>query len=496
MQSSPETLYALGGARLAAGDFAAAVSAYRAAAEQCAPDAALLNNLSIALLGIGRADDALSVLEQALSLQPDYVRALVNLGKTLGVLGRPNEAHEPLQRALTLSPDYVPALVNLGDMQGAAGHYPAAVQTLQRAIAVAPQSAEAHRSLGLALTRVGQTYDAVTTLERAISLQPASADSRTALAHVLLLEGRWHEAWPHHEYRIYRPRHALPVSLPADARWRHDELGDGTLWLIGEQGLGDQIQFARYARVLQEQGVHCVLSCDPKLVSLLRQAGLADNTVPHGAPFDAANSRWLPLLSAPGWHGTVPGNVPLRDGYLRAAPDRVAAWQSRLGSPERLRVAFGWQGNPAMETGWFAGRSPPLRTLAPLWAVRDVQFLSLQKGPAADDLRALGWHDRLLDPGAFDEGADAFLDSAAILRCVDLLVTSDSALAHLAGALGVECWLCLPAHPDWRWLRDTEQSPWYRSLRLFRQTRPGDWDPLFHRVADELRVRTEATVRS
>jgi hypothetical protein len=349
---------------------------------------------------------------------------------------------------------------------------------------LAPQHVEALAALGIVRLQRGRPTAALETLRAAVALAPANPETHMALAHELYAGGAWAASWAHFEHRLQRARYRETFRTPPDgARW------DGTsvpqeLWLLAEQGLGDQLQFARYARLFAERGTRCVLACDPRLVRLFGNAGLGVRLVGLDLPLPPA-ACWLPLMSAPHHFRTQSDTVPYAAGYLAAEPARLAEWRSRL-PRAGLRVALAWQGNPAMETGRFAGRSPPLVALSPLFEVPGVEFISLQKGHGSEQRQTLANATLLRHFDDLDLGADAFLDTAAILKRVDMLVTSDTAMAHLGGALGVPTWLCLMHEPDWRWMRHGATTPWYDSLRLFRQPRPGDWATVFRNVAGAL----------
>jgi hypothetical protein len=191
-------------------------------------------------------------------------------------------------------------------------------------------------------------------------------------------------------------------------------------------------------------------------------------------------------MSLPAWHQTGPDTVPAAAGYLAADLPRIAHWRARLPPAGSLRVALAWAGNPRMETGRHAGRSPPLAALAPLMKVSGASFISLQKGPGEEQLDQVPFAARIAHLPELDDGPDAFLDTAAVLKCVDVLVTSDTAIAHLAGGLGVTTWLCLMHEPDWRWMHRGSDTPWYASMRLFRQPSRADWAGVYQPVAAEL----------
>ena len=488
--------------KLAAGDAPGAVRAYEQCLERAPASPGLLNNFGAALLRAGRIAEATVRLEAALALEPDYPRARVNLAKALREAGLAAEAIAHLRRVLAANPLYAPALINLGDALAAAGDLAAAQHALETAVRIEPTNVDARMTLGMVRLQRGDADAAVEELKAGVALAPDHADAHANLGHALFSSGDWAAAWPHFEHRFRRNAHWKKPAPPAAlSRWDGVISPDLELWLIGEQGLGDQLQFIRYSKLMREAGVRCVAACDSPLVELISRAGLASRVVPLAdleasaaatlgltqtvtAPHAPPEARWIPLLSLPAWHRTQPDTVPFADGYLAADSASVARWEARIPSAS-LRVAVAWAGNPRMETGSYRGRSPPLSALAPLLEVPDVQIISLQKGATSRQLaQALGGEVLCFED--LDAGPAAFLDSSAILKCVDLLVTSDTAIAHLAGALGVRTWLCLMREPDWRWMREGAATPWYSSMRLFRQDAGRNWHSVFRGVAEEL----------
>ncbi len=476
--------------KLSSGDAGGAVRAYQALLTRGGrPHAALYNNLGAALLRAGRLDEAIEVLRSALELEPAYLRARVNLGRALCEAGRIDESLELLQAAVAERADYVPALVNLGAAHAAAAAWSPALAALEAALRLEPRHIEARSTLGLVKLWSGQVASAVAILRETTALAPEHADAHANLAHALFASGEWAQAWPHFEYRFRRTAHRAPPRHPPHAqRWDGTIRAEQELWLIGEQGLGDQLHFARYAAVLAGAGQRCVIACEPCLVQLLAQSGLCADVVAFDTPPRPQTVRWEPLQSVPNWHKTTPASVPGADGYLQADPARVLRWKERL-PVAGLRVALAWAGNQRMETGAYAGRSPPLAQLEPLLAVPGVEFISLQKGAGEAQLDAVPFAAAMHRFADLDAGEHALLDTAAILKCVDLLVTSDTVIAHLGGALGVPTWLCLMREPDWRWMREGTTTPWYRSMRLYRQPKRGDWRSVYAQVADELRLK-------
>lgn len=484
MRNASEEIAAL---KIAAGDFVGAIDAYFKCLSLGIRSAALYNNLGVALIKAGRFDEAIPVLEAALGLQPGYARALVNLGKALSESGRPWEGLTRLREVLMHQPEYVPALLNAGEALTALGDLEEAQALLERAVRLGPDHVEACMTLGIARLQAGKVGLALEVLQRAVTLAPQHPEAHSNLAHALFSSGDWPAAWPHFEYRLrQRAPRAAPRPPAQVLRWDCTLPAPRELWLVGEQGLGDQLQFVRYARTLRAAGFRCVVCCDPRLVRLL------DLSLPgvRVVPFDTASdepqaARWIPLMSLPHWHETRPETVPGAAGYLTVDAARAEHWRVRL--PARgPRVALAWAGNPRMETGRYAGRSPGLAALAPLAAVRQANFISLQKGAGAEQLDTVPFGASIMRLFDLDPGPDAFLDTAAVLKCVDLLITCDTAIAHLAGALGVPTWLCVMHQPDWRWMPHGAGTPWYTSLRLFRQSAPGDWASVYAAITAAL----------
>jgi tetratricopeptide (TPR) repeat protein len=487
--ASTARLSELAGLRLAAGDPEGAIAAYQQSIF-AAPSPGLYNNLGTALVRAGRYPEAIAALETALSLQPGYLRALVNLGKALREVGRIGDAVSRLREALAQSPDYVPALINMGDALAAAHDLDAAQQTLELAVRLAPTRVEAQMALGIVYLQAGRMTESLAALYMAVRLAPDHAEAHANLAHALFVTGDWPAAWPHFAHRFQRLARRVTLHAPQDrVRWDGTLSPDLELWLLGEQGLGDQLQFSRYAKLLAGRGVRCVIACDPRIVGLLSLADLGARIVPLETSTDHPSARWFPLMSLPEWHRTRPDTVPFAQGYLAADPRCIDRWRIRLPRTQELVVALAWAGNPLMETGRYGGRSPPLAALAPLLQVPGVRFISLQKGPGEEQLDRAPFASEIMRLPELDAGPDAFLDTAAVLKCTDLLVTSDTAIAHLAGGLGVPTWLCLMHEPDWRWMRRGTSTPWYDSMRLFRQPAPGDWAGVYGEVAAALALR-------
>ncbi len=436
-------------------------------------------NLGIAHRALGRMEDAASCWRRAIELRPEFVPAHNNLGSALLELGQVDAAIAAHRRALALDPRSIAALVNLGNALRQAGRPDEAAEAYRGALAVKPDEAMAHGNLGLALQDLGKLAESEAAYRRAIALRPDYADAHRNLGMLLLLLGRFPEGWAAYRWRWHtrwHPRRQFP--FPA---WDGGAVAGKRLLLHAEQGLGDTIMFCRLAAVLSARGAAITLEVQPALVRLLVGLAGVERILPTGAALPQLDLE-APLLDLPGLLGLDAGNVPAAIPYLRAEPERVARWRALLDGRPGLKVGIVWQGNPNSIAD--LGRSLPLGTFAPLAALPGVRLIALQKGAGREQLAALP---AVGDLGPdFDAGPDAFLDTAAVMQGLDLVVTADTAVAHLAGALGRPCWIVLKSVPDWRWMLHRSDTPWYPSVRLFRQARRGDWDEVFRRVADAL----------
>ena len=274
------------------------------------------------------------------------------------------------------------------------------------------------------------------------------------------------------------------MPYPAwDGRLQRDRL----LLLRAEQGLGDSIQFGRFASTLGAAGQPVIVQADPRIVALLKTLPKVVDVISTAQSLQSTRHPidWAPLLSVPGMLGVTPSTIPWTGPYLSADPTRVARWRTWL-PQDGLQIGIGWQGNPAGEVD--RGRSFPLALFAAVAAIPSVSLVALQKGSGLEQIHTVPFGKTIHLPGSeFDTGNNAFLDTAALMASLDLVVTSDTAIAHLAGALGRPTFLALQRWPDWRWLLDRDDTPWYPSVRLFRQSEPGDWAGVFERIAAAIR---------
>jgi len=442
------------------------------------------NNLGKVLNDLGRPAEAETSLRKALRLRPNYLDAHNNLGIAQRDLGRLAEAEASLREALRLQPNFAEAHNNLGKVLDDLGRPAEAEASFREALRLRPNYPEAHNNLGVALRDLGRPAEAEMSYREALRLRPNYPEAHNNLGLTLLLAGRFEEGWKECEWwRKVKPysSSARDFSVPL---WNREAIGDRTILLHAEQGFGDTLQFCRYVP-LMVCGGGVFLEVQAPLVRLLsrlpgvRQIVAMGDRLPH---FDLH----CPLMSLPLVFGTTLETIPVATPYLSADPALAANWQGRLVGLDGLRIGLVWAGG---QKNFPAGaavdrrRSIALKALAPLGEVSGVSFVSLQKaGPAAqaaDPPQGMTLHDFTTDLHDFE-------DTAALVVNLDLVISVDTAVAHLAGALGKPVWLLNRFDTDWRWLLNRDDSPWYPTLRQFRQPSPGDWNSVICAARDAL----------
>jgi len=438
-------------------------------------DAHALNQRGIALRRLGRPADAVRSFDRALLAQPDFPAALSNRGAALHDLERFEEAMANYDAALKLDPRNAGTWNNRGLALLKLARLAEALDSFNAGLALQPRHAELLTNRGVALREMDRQDEALASLDQAIVADPAYANAHWNKGVTKLLQGDFAHGLPLHEWR-------KRLNPPVEARNYPQPLWTGTenirgktLFLYVEQGLGDTIQFYRFVAPLLARGAQVILSVQDGLLRLLEKASptvelVGSKTVP------AAFDYHIPLMSLPLALGTTIDTIPAHGPYMNAEPERVAHWAARIGKPG-FKIGISWQG---ARTG-VTSRAMPLASFETLSRLAGVRLVSLQKGFGAEQLTALPWVESWGEED-FDHGPDAFLDSAAVMANLDLVITLDSALAHLAGALGRPVWVALKRVPDWRWFLGRSDSPWYPSMTLFRQETDGDWASVFAQI--------------
>jgi len=439
------------------------------------------------LVALGRHHEALAPLQRAVALLPTDAKAHIQLGVALLGLDRNEEAAASFDHALEITPDLPEVLNNRGVALVALGRSNEALDSFRRALSLNSRWPDTHINIGVVQKALGRYDLAGLHFDQALALKPGDATAEFEKALLHLTRGDFKRGWTHYEARFRAPATSNPTIQFDGVRWDGTQsLASKTLLVHAEQGLGDTIQFCRYLPLIAARGAAVVFEVMPSLVTLMRTLPGAVRVVARGNSLPAADFHSA-LLSLPLAFGTELATIPAEVPYLSADTRRVASWAPALATLGGLKVGIAWQGNPEVERLiWARGRSIPLAALAPLAQLPGISLVSLQKGTGAEQLRQVPFRDRILDLGReFDQGPDAFLDAAAVIATLDLVISSDTSIVHLAGALGRPVWTLLHASADWRWLLGRDDSPWYPSMRLFRK-RGGGWDEIVSAVAAAL----------
>ena len=487
LRQVPHFLCCLGRLLQAMGDVVLAEAYFRNALGQAPADPTAYECLAALYQAQAQEEKAAVVLRELLVLNPEHAAAYNDLGGILFRQGRTDEALTAYRQACQLHPDCAAFHYNLANTLRTQGQFDLAEGGYLQALALAPQSEQTDILFNMAkmLEEAGRPVEAEQAYRRVMALAPSFFEAKWNLALLLLRQGKYEEGWHYYDCRhhtdwtegqVFRPAWAFP-------EWQGQPLAGKTLLLQAEQGWGDMIQFIRYAKVLKEMGLSRLSYCgDSRLHDLFRTNPYLDVLYGPGEVVPP-HDYWTLPMSLPRWCRTTLDNIPVTLPYLTSLPERRALWQTRLLGPDKrsaLRVGLVWRGNPGHEND--AHRSlPGLTTLAPLWSVPDVTFVSLQVGEGEWEALAAISAQPLM---ALGQGFQDFADTAAVVDQLDLLISVDTATAHVAAALGRPCWLLLAKDKfDWRWLYDRDDSPWYPGvMRLFRQAVAGDWTEPVARV--------------
>jgi hypothetical protein len=429
----------------------------------------------------GRNDVALDLIRRSIALSPDVPAGHNNLGNVLKEIGQLDEAIAAFRKSISLKGDSAEVHNNLGDALRDNGQLDEAIAACRQAIAIRPDYAEAYSNLGNALADKRQLDDAIAAYRQGLARNHTLSEVRKNLSLALLRRGDFQKGWDEYEWRWKCRDFRSSARNFAQPQWDGGPLEDRIILLHAEQGFGDAIQFIRYLPLVIQRGGKAVVECQAGLDRLFRAMAGEHQIVIRGQPLPAFDVH-CPLLSLPRVFQTTLENMPQAVPYLRADPEDAAKWQHRLAEHLPLsRVGLAWAGNSADRDD--RKRSMNLARLMPLAQIPGVRFFSLQKGDAANQIKSAPAGMDLID---WAQELGDFSDTAALIANLDLIISVDTAVAHLAGALAKPVWTLLPFSSDWRWLTDREDTPWYPSMRLFRQPAWGDWDSTVTQVADAL----------
>ena len=476
-------------------------------------------NLANTLAESGMINASVGFYQKALELAPARDDICVDLGNVLRRCDNDDAAIDCFRRALEINPESVGALNNLSNALRDRGESHQAEELIRKAITIQPRNPILHNGLGLVLEQLGQVSQAIECYRQALTLKsdysnahynlagleqelgnldvaekgyssamkygPEKLEPRFRLACLKLLQGDFPAGWPGYELR-WKMKEARNKERTFDQpTWNGCPLNGKTILVYAEQGLGDSLQFVRYLKVLQQQGAKVLFQCQPRLTALLSRCEGIDQIVPtHQTELPEFDVQ-IALLSLPSVLNTTIENIPVATAYLQAHPSKIEQWKERLSHIRGKRIGIAWQGKPKYFRDKF--RSIPLAHFKPLAELPNIQLISLQKGPGADQLQPYSKSESFLNLAPeMDLGENGFEDTAAAIKNLDLVITSDTSIAHLAGGLGATTWVALNYVPEWRWLLGREDSPWYPSMRLFRQPTFGDWGSVFSKMKEML----------
>ena len=438
------------------------------------------NNMGNALKDQGKLEEAIEAYEKALALKPDYAEAYYNMGTILQEQGKLEEAREAYEKALAIKPNYAEAHNNIGTTLQEQGKLEQAREAYEKALALKPDYAEAYYNMGATLHDQGKLNEAIEIYNKALSLKPDYAEAYYNSSLVYNLKGEIQKGLELNEYRFYLQK-VITRAPREKLSWNGFESIEGKKFFVyEEQGLGDIIQFCRYLPILVKQGATVTFMVRKKLHALLSTLGneiILVDTLPDESHIDFE----APLMSLPHLLNTSLETIPSLESYLSADYLRVVSWGKLLGA-KKFKIGICWQGSKSKID---IGRSFSLSLFEGISKLPNVELVSLHKGEGEKQIQDIQF-DLTTCGSDFDVGQDAFLDTAAVIVNCDLIITSDTAVAHLAGSLGCETWLILKYVPDWRWMLNRPDSPWYPTMTLYRQKTPGNWEDVFTSVEQKL----------
>ena len=485
----PEAHNNLGLALKEQGDLTAAIASYRRALKLKPDDPNTHNNLGHALQENGDLTAAIASYNTALKLNPNDTDAHNNLGHALQENGDLTAAIASYNTALNINPNHTEALNNLGNALKEQGDINSAITSYNKALKLNPNYTEAHYNLGISLHDQGDLNGAITSYNAALKLNPNYTEAHWNLSLTMLLGGDYKNGWEKYEWRTKRKSdRTRPHASPKCNKWggEFSFKKNNKLILIAEQGLGDTLQFMRYAQVLKQYGADISVCAQTKLHSLIQTSGIDPSPLSPQEANQISEGHWIPLLSIPRHLGVSPDNPIVTEPYIKTKESLITKWENILRTKEGPIIGINWQGNPKTERLTLRGRSLALQKFAPITTCDHLSLLSLQKGFGSEQLDACSFRDRFVScQDQINEIWD-FLETAAIIANCDLIITSDTSVAHLAGGMGKNTWLLLQKLPDWRWGLEENSTFWYPSMRLFRQKEHGNWDEVMERVTNEL----------
>ena len=513
------------------GNLTSAINSYRTALRLKPNYTVVHNNLGIALKETGNLIAAINSYKTALKLQPNYFAAHINLGNALKEHGDLNAASNSYKTALELNPNHPEAHYNLGNVLQDKGelieaiksyraalqikpNYPevnynlglalhkqgdltAAIKSYELALQYKPKYPEVNNNLGIALQESGDANGAVNSFRKALQLQPNYPEANWNISLAMLLSGDYKNGWEKYKLRMeFKPETHHPHATPKCRKW-DGNLSEKTttrLLLVSEQGLGDTLQFMRYALELKNKGISVSLCAQSKLHSLIQASGIDSSPLTPEQANQVQAGQWIPLLSVPRILEVRPDNPIITSPYIKTTNQLHIKWAKILSNEQRPIIGINWQGNPNGEkTTGLRGRSLALETFSPIAKNHQISLLSLQKGYGSEQLATCSFKDQFVSCQEQINETWDFLETAAIISNCDLIITCDTSVAHLAGGMGKTTWVTLKKVPEWRWGLEGKKTFWYPSVQLFRQTKRDNWSDVMEQIAQALQERLSST---
>jgi tetratricopeptide (TPR) repeat protein len=438
------------------------------------------NNLGITLKDQGKLDKAIEAYSKALSFKPDYAEAYNNMGNALKLKGKLEEAIGAYNKAIAIKPDYAEAYNNMGTAFKDQGKLEEAIEVYNKALSLKPDYAEAYNNMGNALNDQSKQEEAIEAYNKALLLKPDYADAYYNMSFAYNLQGEFQKGLELFEWRLKKKD--FVVRPPREElSWDGSKAIEGKQFVIyDEQGLGDIIQFCRYLPLLEQKGAKVTFKVKQKLHTLLYTLD-CNVVLTESFPNEKKINFEAPLMSLPYLFKTNLETIPEMASYLSADHLKVVSWGKRL-SKDKFKIGICWQGS---KNKIDVGRSFPLSLFEGISGLPNVELISLHKGEGEEQIKEIKFDLTNLGDD-FDAGDDAFIDTAAVMANCDLIITSDTAIAHLSGALGCQTWVALKHNPDWRWMLDRKDSPWYPTMTLYRQKQRGNWKYVFDEMKQDL----------
>ena len=473
------------------GDIEAAIQCFQKALA-LKPDFAQAHyNLGVTFKTTGDFNSAINSYEKAIKYNPYNHNAHNNLGNILHEKGNPNAAILYFQKALKLKPDFGLAYYNIGNILREKGDINGSIKYYQEALKLNPNIEQAHYNLGISYKTKGDLIPAINAYKNAIKLNPESIAAHFNLGQAIFLIGNdYKKAWLNYEYRFKKPDEpVIPHAKPSIPKWQGESLNlNEKLLVVTEQGLGDTIQFMRYIPYLRNQGIKVSFCAQTKLHELIKASKITSKPLTPEKGNEVIEGKWVSLLSLPHFLNVTPKNTLITNPYIHSSKGQISKWKKILSTEKKPIIGINWQGNPNTELINLRGRSFPLEIFSSIAEDNYFKFLSLQKGFGSEQLETCSFKDQFVQCQDQVNKTWGFLETAAMISNCDLVITSDTYIAHLAAGLGKLTWCLLHSVPDWRWGIKGKTTFWYPSMKLFRQERCNNWVEVIEKVAIELKL--------